>query len=157
MTTDCSFNCRPIYTNLHKLISKFMSWVNSGNIWAFHLIFGFSFWLTKLPKMKIGCMIFCTNKTKMKNNKKQTNYYVIFLFFVTFVNQNEKHKMGWKAHRYSNRNNNLKLGINTYILKPGCFLLRLQIEIGPIVLASPRSGLWEVAGPMLSVNRRPRS
>ena len=37
-----------------------------------------------------------TGKTKMKNNKK-TNYYVIFLFFVTFVNQNEKRKMGWKA------------------------------------------------------------
>ena len=91
-TTDCSFNCPPFYTNLHKLISKFMSWVNSGNIWAFHLIFRFSFWLTKLPKMKIGCMIFCTGKTKMKNNKEQTNYYVIILFFVTFVNQNEKQK-----------------------------------------------------------------
>ena len=31
-----------------------------------------------------------TGKTKIKNNKKQTNYYVIFSFFVTFVNQNEK-------------------------------------------------------------------
>ena len=42
--------------------------------------------------------VFCvqgkTGKTKMKNDKKQTNYYVIFLFFVTFVNQNEKRKMG---------------------------------------------------------------
>ena len=35
-----------------------------------------------------------TGKTKMKNDKKQTNYYIIFLFFVTFVNQNEKRKMG---------------------------------------------------------------
>jgi len=35
-----------------------------------------------------------TGKTKMKNNKKQTNYYVIFSFFVTFVNQNEKPKIG---------------------------------------------------------------
>ena len=26
---------------------------------AFHLTFRFSFWLTKLPKMKIGCVIFC--------------------------------------------------------------------------------------------------
>jgi len=33
-----------------------------------------------------------TGKMKMKNNK--TNYYVIFSFFVTFVNQNEKRKMG---------------------------------------------------------------
>ena len=39
-----------------------------------------------------------TGKTKMKNNKKQTNDYVIFSFFVTFVNQNEKQKMGRKAH-----------------------------------------------------------
>ena len=31
-----------------------------------------------------------TGKTKIKNNKKQTNYYVIFSFFVIFVNQNEK-------------------------------------------------------------------
>ena len=29
-------------------------------LWAFHPIFRFSFWLTKLPKTKIGCMIFCT-------------------------------------------------------------------------------------------------
>ena len=33
-------------------------------------------------------------KMKMKNNKKQTNYYAIFSFFVTFVDQNEKQKMG---------------------------------------------------------------
>jgi hypothetical protein len=30
------------------------------------------------------------SKMKMENIKKETNYYVIFLFFVTFVNQNEK-------------------------------------------------------------------
>ena len=33
-------------------------------------------------------------KMKMKNNKKQTNYYIIFSFFVTLINQNEKQKMG---------------------------------------------------------------
>ena len=33
--------------------------------------------------------------------KKQTNYYAIFSFFVTFVNQNEKQKMGWKAHLWT--------------------------------------------------------
>ena len=34
-----------------------------------------------------------TGTKKMKNNKqtnKQTNYYVISLFFITFVNKNEK-------------------------------------------------------------------
>ena len=38
--------------------------------------------------------VFClqgkTGKTKRKNTKKQTNYYIIFSFFITFVNQNEK-------------------------------------------------------------------
>ena len=29
------------------------------HLWAFHLIFRFSFWLTKLPKTEIGCVIFC--------------------------------------------------------------------------------------------------
>jgi len=33
-----------------------------------------------------------TGKMKMKSNK--TNYYVIFSFLATFVNQNEKRKMG---------------------------------------------------------------
>jgi len=42
------------------------------------------------------CNVFrLQGKTKMKNNKKkQTDYYVIFLFFITFFNQNEKQKMG---------------------------------------------------------------
>ena len=31
-----------------------------------------------------------TGKTEIKNNKKQTNCNVIFSFFVTFVNQNNK-------------------------------------------------------------------
>ena len=38
-----------------------------------------------------------TGKMKMKNNKIQANYYVIFSFFVTFVNQNEKMKNGMKS------------------------------------------------------------
>ena len=37
----------------------------------------------------------------MKNNKKQTNYYVIILFFVTFVNQNEKQKWDEKIIYYN--------------------------------------------------------
>ena len=76
--------------------------------WAFHPIFHFSFWLTKFPETKIGCVVFCTMfsvckarqaRQKWKIIKKQTNYYVIILFFVTFVNQNKKRKMGWKAHK----------------------------------------------------------
>ena len=57
--------------------------------WAFQPIFHFSFWLTKLPKTKIGCVIFCIMfsifkarqaRQKWKIINKQTNYYVIFLF-----------------------------------------------------------------------------
>ena len=35
-------------------------WKIIWDLWAFHPIFCFSFWLTKLPKMKIACVIFCT-------------------------------------------------------------------------------------------------
>jgi len=64
------------------------------------------FWffvLAKLPKTKTGCIIFCTmflvcmarkgRRKGKKNIEKQTNYYVIFSFFINFVNQNEKRKM----------------------------------------------------------------
>ena len=37
----------------------------------------------------------------MKNNKKQTNYYVIILFFVTFANQNKKQKWDEKIIYYN--------------------------------------------------------
>ena len=55
---------------------------------------------------KIGCVIFCTMfsvckarqaKQKWKIIKKNTSYYVIFWFFITFVTQNGKQKMRWKA------------------------------------------------------------
>ena len=61
---------------------------NRAFVLAFYPIFLFLFWLTKLPKTKIGCVIFCTmffvckarqarQKWKMIKNK-QTNYYIIF-------------------------------------------------------------------------------
>ena len=68
------------------------------------------FWffvLAKLSKTKTGCIIFCTmflvcmarkgRRKGKKNIEKQTNYYVIFSFFINFVFQNEKRKMEWKA------------------------------------------------------------
>ena len=75
--------------------------------WAFHPNFCFFFWL-KLPKTKIGCVIFCTMfsvckarqaRQKWKIMNKLINYYVIFSFFVTFISQNKKRKMGSKAHK----------------------------------------------------------
>ena len=74
-------------------------------LWAFHPIFRFSFWLTKLPKTKIGCMIFCTMfsvckarhvRWKWKMIKK--TYYVIFRFLYLLSTKMKKWKMGWKAH-----------------------------------------------------------
>ena len=86
-------------------------WVKFVLLMRFYPIFFFSFCLTKLPKMKICFVIFCTmfyvckarqarQKWKIKNN--ETNNYIIFLVFVTFVtfvNRNEKWKMGWKSHK----------------------------------------------------------
>ena len=68
------------------------------------------FCLTKLPKTKIDCMIFCAMFSFCKARQnwkiiKQTNklFKVIISFFITFVNQNEKRKMGWKAHKSTHR------------------------------------------------------
>ena len=77
--------------------------------WDFLTIFCFSFWLTRLPKMKIDCVIFSMMfsvgkarqtrqklKKIIKNNKKK-NYYVICSFiFCNFCQWKRKTKNGMK-------------------------------------------------------------
>ena len=86
--------------------SKFWQIHTLIDLWAFHLILRFSFWLTKLPETKIGCVIFwkmfsvCKARQarqKWKIIKKQTNYYVIFSFLHNFRQPKWKTKNGMKS------------------------------------------------------------
>ena len=71
------------------------------NTWAFHPIFNFTFWLTKLPKTKIGNVydVFHlqgkTGKTKMNNNNNNKILHNIFVF-CKFCQPKQKTKNGMK-------------------------------------------------------------
>ena len=60
--------------------------------------FSFSFWLTKLPKTKIGCVIFCTMFSICKARQARQKWKVIKNIFVRQPKQ--KRKMGWKAQKF---------------------------------------------------------
>ena len=68
---------------------------------SFELFIPFFVWLTKLPKLKIGLVIFCTmfsvfqdeNEIIIKKNKNNLRNIFVFRNFCQ-----PKRKTGWKAH-----------------------------------------------------------
>ena len=81
-------------------------------LWAFHPIFSFFVLVNELTNNENRLVIFCTMfsvckarqaRQKLKIIKKQTNYYVIFSFFETFVNQNKKRKVSKLCNRGTGR------------------------------------------------------
>ena len=58
-------------------------------IWAFHPIFRFLFWLTKLRKMKIGCVIFFALFSVCKKRRARQKWKINKLF--VGLTKNEKY------------------------------------------------------------------
>ena len=95
-----------------------------GNKWAFHSVFGFSFWSTKLPKYKIlcshVCLLFLLSKARWARQK-----------FKTETNLKKITQLKWPKYEKTKLRKWNEPNIKQNIFWQNvCYLVTLRLKIG---------------------------